>query len=97
MLKTNYINEIADMKCKMGYHLLKELNTVGKIPLIKLVEWTYFIENALTLISQIMPHFKDIILSEFVGNNFIFKIKKTIGSTEKSIGFLFGFIEELVN
>ena len=43
------------------------------------------------MIGVVLPHFKEIILAEFIENNFLFKIKKTAKS--KTIGFLFTLIE----
>ena len=43
------------------------------------------------MISVVLPHFNEIILSEFIENNFLFKIKKSQNS--KTIGFLFSLLE----
>ena len=43
------------------------------------------------MIEVVVPHFKEIILAEFIENNFLFKIKKSENS--KSIGFLFTLLE----
>ena len=40
----------------------------------------------------VLPHFKEVILSEFIENNFLFKMKK--GENTKSIGFFFGLFEQ---
>ena len=44
------------------------------------------------MIKVVLPHFKEIILAEFIENNFLFKIKK--GTNNKSIGFLFTLLEK---
>ena len=43
------------------------------------------------MISVVLPHFNEVILAEFIENNFLFKIKKSKNS--KSIGFLFTLLE----
>ena len=47
---------------------------------------------AMKMIKVVLPYFKEVILSEFIENNFLFKIKKTNDS--KSIGFLFSLLEK---
>ena len=44
------------------------------------------------MIKVVLPHFNEVILSEFIENNFLFKIKKSNNS--KSIGFLFTLLEK---
>ena len=44
------------------------------------------------MIKVVLPHFKEVILSEFIENNFLFKIKKS--ADLKSIGFLFTILEK---
>ena len=47
----------------------------------------------MNMIKKVNEHFDEIILTEFIENNFLFKIKKSGNS--KSIGFLFGLIESV--
>ena len=52
----------------------------------------FFVENALKFITHGKEYFSEIILTEYIENNFIFKLLK--GKEQKSIGFLFGIYEE---
>ena len=45
------------------------------------------------MVKKVSEHFNEIILTEFIENNFLFKIKK--GDGLKSIGFLFGLVESI--
>ena len=47
----------------------------------------------MNMIKKVNEHFDEIILTEFIEINFLFKIKKSGNS--KSIGFLFGLIESV--
>ena len=44
------------------------------------------------MMKLVLPHFNEVILSEFIENNFLFKVKKSPDS--KSIGFLFSLLEK---
>jgi len=59
----------------------------------RLVEWTFYTENALSAIAKILSHFENISIIEFWDNIFKLKIKKN--SNNSSIGFLFGLFEDL--
>ena len=52
----------------------------------------FFVRNAFKFIKNVKNYFEEIILSEFIENNFLFKLKK--GPNTKSIGFFFGLFEK---
>ena len=70
------------------YH---EKKISGNTSFQTLINWTRYVTYSMKLISVVIPHFKEIILSEFIENNFLFKIKKEENS--KTIGFLFSLLE----
>ena len=51
----------------------------------------FLLENALKFIKKAENYFEKIILTEFIDNNFLFKMKKN--QDTKSIGFFFGLFE----
>ena len=89
--KEHFINELK--KGRLGEKLIKEVNTNERFKVHQLIAWTYFIENAFKLIQKSKQYFNEIILTEFIDNNFLFKLKK--GENTKSIGFLFGLFESV--
>ena len=54
-------------------------------------------ENALNLIKIILKDFPEIHCTDYGENNLVFKIKRNKNEGEKSIGYLFGIIEEYKN
>ena len=78
----------------LGGKLLEELKLRGCISFDKILLWIYYLKNALGLIKVILNYFNEIYCINYEENNFIFKIKRNKSSGEKSIGFLFGFIED---
>ena len=76
----------------MGKKIIKDIEINGYIGIITLLNWTFFIENAFKFISVGKNYFDEIILDDFIENNFLFKMKK--GPKTKSIGFFFGLFEK---
>ena len=89
--KSKYITELDDNR--IGKSLIRELKISGSIPISVLISWCHYVSNAMRMIKKVSEHFNEIILTEFIENNFLFKIKK--GDGLKSIGFLFGLVESI--
>ena len=87
--KENFIYELQ--KGRLGEKLVRTIQLNGKLKVSQLLSWIYYNENALQLIKIAKEYFPEVILTEFIGNNFLFKLKKNENS--KSIGFLFGLFE----
>ena len=83
-IKSNYFGE----------KILEEIELKGYITFDKILLWIYFLKNALDMIKIIFDYFKEIYCIDCGENNFIFKIKRNKAEGEKSIGFLFGLIED---
>ncbi len=88
--KSKFVDELKAER--FGDKLLKEIKINDEITISQLISWTHFVSNALKLIKNAKNYFDEIILTEYIDNNFLFKIKKT--DNNKSIGFLFGLFEE---
>ena len=88
--KSNYIKYLA--KEGIGRKIYHEVTVNGDINIQALINWTRYVSCAMKMIKVVLPHFKEIILAEFIENNFLFKIKK--GTNNKSIGFLFTLLEK---
>ena len=88
--KTNFINELK--KGRFGSKIMREIHLNYDIPIRTLVSWIFFVENSLKFIKKAEKYFEDIILTEFIDNNFLFKMKKN--QDTKSIGFFFGLFEK---
>ena len=58
---------------------MKENNGIS---IVKLITWCNYITNALYVVNKIREHYKVITLSDYVDNNFVFKIKKIITKTK---------------
>ena len=78
----------------LGGKILEELQLKGYISYDKIFLWIYYLNNVLGMIKIIMNYFNEIFCVDYGDNNFIFKIKRTKIEGEKSIGFLFGLIED---
>ena len=89
--KGDYFDEISENR--MGNHIEKELRLNEQVQVCQIVNWTHYVTCAMKMIKKVKEHFNDVILSEHIENNFLFKVKKEQGKN-KSIGFLFGLIEE---
>jgi ATP-binding cassette subfamily A (ABC1) protein 3 len=87
--KQNYNEELRPGR--LGERLHKTLNINGNINIGILLNWLFFVENALKFIKIGKQYFSEIILSEHIENNFLFRLKK--GNETKSIGFFFGLFD----
>ena len=87
--KKNFIDELE--KGRFGSKIVREIKINNDIPIRTLISWTFFVENALKFIRKAQNYFEVIILTEFIDNNFLFKMKKN--QDTKSIGFFFGLFE----
>ena len=87
--KTNFYNEIRGDG--LGNKINRDIELNGYISLITLLNWIFFVQNAFKFIKNVQNYFEEIILSEHIENNFLFKMKK--GENTKSIGFFFGLFE----
>ena len=87
--KENFINELQ--KGRFGSKIIREIKINNDIPIRTLVSWVFFVENALKFVKKAEKYFETIILTEFIDNNFLFKMKKN--QDTKSIGFFFGLFE----
>ena len=87
--KQNYNDELRPGR--LGERLHKTLNINGSINIGILLNWLFFVENALKFIKVGKQYFSEIILSEHIENNFLFRLKK--GNETKSIGFFFGLFD----
>jgi len=76
---------------RLGERLQKTLNINGSVNIGILLNWLFFVENALKFIKIGKKYFSEIILSEHIENNFLFRLKK--GNETKSIGFFFGLFD----
>ena len=88
--KQNFCNYLE--KEGIGRKIYHEVTVNGDINLQALINWSRYVTCAMKMIKVVLPHFKEVILSEFIENNFLFKIKKSNDS--KSIGFLFTLLEK---
>ena len=88
--KKNYFDELR--VGRLGERLKKNIDHNGDIHIGTLLNWLFFVENALKFITHGKEYFSQIILSEHIENNFIFKLLK--GKEQKSIGFFFGLFEQ---
>ena len=88
--KSNYIKELK--KGRFGSRLIRDIEMNKSISIRALISWTFFVNNTLSFIKNAQPYFENIILSEYIDNNFLFKMKKN--SNTKTIGFFFGLFEK---
>ena len=88
--KSNYLDELNPDR--LGERIKKAMDINGYINIGVLLNWIFFVENALKFIKTGKQYFPEIILSEHIENNFLFKLRK--GIETKSIGFFFGLFEE---
>jgi ATP-binding cassette subfamily A (ABC1) protein 3 len=88
--KAKYIDELKENR--LGKKIIKDIELNGKIQLITLLNWIFFVQNAFKFIQNAKNYFEEIYLSEHIENNFLFKMKK--GPHTKSIGFFFGLFEK---
>ena len=90
MNKKNYLDELNEGR--LGERLMREIELNGNVHIETLLNWIFFVENAIKFIIKGKKYFDEIIISEHIENNFLFKMKKE--HSEKSIGFFFGLYEE---
>ena len=81
----------------LGGKIYEELELKGYISLDKILLWVFYLKNILGMIKIIMNYFNEIFCVDYGGNNYVFKIKRDKVKGEKSIGFLFGLIEDNKN
>ena len=89
----NFIKELNSQG--FGSKIIRDITINGGIPIRTVINWTFFVRNALTFIKSAKNYFETIILTEFIDNNFLFKMKKN--NETKSIGFFFGLFEDNKN
>ena len=80
-----------------GDKLLSEINIKGYIPFKKILLWIYYLKCVFGMIKIIKEYFNEIYCVDFGENNFVFNVKRYKTKEEKSIGFLFGLIEDNKN
>ena len=85
-----YFDELKEGR--LGHRIKREIDLNGNINIGTLLNWIFFVENALKFIEKGKEYFEAIILSEHIENNFLFKMKKC--QKTRSIGFFFGLFEE---
>ena len=88
--KPNYAKELK--KGRFGDRIKKAMNINGDVTITSFLNWIFFTENALKFIRTGKDYFSEIICSEHIENNFLFRLKK--GKETKSIGFFFGLFDE---
>ena len=89
--REKYYNELNEQR--IGRKVLREMIQTQNMNIFVLCAWIYYVNYTMKIIKEVKQYFDEIILTEFIENNFLFKIKKTPES--KSIGFLFGLIEKV--
>jgi len=90
-LGKNYFNEELK-EGRLGSRINKAMHLNNGVSVGVLLNWIFFVENAVKFIQKGKEYFEEIILAEYIENNFLFKMKK--GNNTKSIGFFFGLFEE---
>ena len=77
-----------------GRKILSEINLKGFVPFKKILFWIYYLKNVLGMVKLIKEYFNEIFCVDYDENSFVFNIKRYKTKEEKSIGFLFGLIED---
>ena len=88
--KKNYLDEIREGR--LGQKLMRDMEKSNGISINALLNWIFFVQNAIKLIQYGKDNFSKIIVEENMDNNFLFKMKKK-EENNKSIGYLFGLFE----
>jgi ATP-binding cassette subfamily A (ABC1) protein 3 len=88
--KNKFCDELKEDR--LGKKIIRDIKINGNIALMTLLNWVFFVQNAFKFIKNAQNYFEEIILSEHIENNFLFKLKK--GQNVKSIGFFFGLFEQ---
>ena len=86
-----YINQFN--RELFGSKIIEEVSSRGHIKLNKILLALYYPTCALGIIKLIKEYFNKIKCVYFKDNNFLFQIERNKSIEEKSIGFLFGLIE----
>ena len=86
---TNFVGELS--KGRLGSKIMRDIHINSYINIRSLLSWIFFVKNALKFIKNAKNYFEKIILTEYIDNNFLFKMKKN--NETKSIGFFFGLFE----
>ena len=86
-----YIDELKDGR--LGQRIKRDILLNGNINIRVLLSWIFFVENAIKFIMKGKNYFEEIILPEYIENNFLFKMKKS-KNNNYSIGFFFGLYED---
>ena len=84
-------------KKNFGRKIMEEMKLKEIISANRIVLWLYYLKCVLGIIKLIKVHFEEIICVDYDDNNFNFKIKRNKKKDEKTIGFLFGLIEDNKN
>ena len=84
-------------KESLGAKIYEEIEVCRFVFFERIITWIYYLENALNMIKIILEYFPEIHCTDYGDNNLVFKIKRNKNEEEKSIGFLFGIIEENKN
>jgi ATP-binding cassette subfamily A (ABC1) protein 3 len=88
--KKNYLDEIR--QGRLGEKLIRDIEKSNGISINALLNWVFFVQNAIKLVQYGIDNFSKIIVEENMDNNFLFKMKKK-QDDNKSIGYLFGLFE----
>ena len=88
--KRNYLYEINEGR--LGEKLIRDMEKSNGISISSLINWIFYVQNALKLIKYGKDNFSKIIIEENMDNNFLFKMKKK-EENNRSIGYLFGLFE----
>ena len=75
----------------LGGKLLEEFEINGKVSFNKILYWIYYLTNFFNIVNVILDNFFEIYCTDYSDNDFVISIKK---ESNKSIGFLFGIIED---
>ena len=78
----------------LGGKIIEEIEACEYVYIHRIISWIYYLENALKMIKILLDDFPEIHCTDYAENNLIFKIKRNKNGGEKSIGYLFGIIEE---
>ena len=81
----------------LGEKIIQEIEACGYVFIGRIISWIFYLENALKMIKILLGDFPEIHCTDYSENNLVFKIKRNKNEGEKSIGYLFGIIEENKN
>ena len=81
----------------LGGKIIQEIEACGYVYIGRIISWIFYLENALKMIKILLGDFPEIHCTDYSENNLVFKIKRNKNEGEKSIGYLFGIIEENKN